>query len=194
MKSARFPIAGLMAVVAAIAINLTVMRSFDPNKPDALPHLFFACGVMPMSTILVLVVLFSTPSLRGGGGFSSFALGFEAFGWAAIFAFVTLYSIVPSALLTFTEWIGQWTRPVLVPLLEPAPGWVQLAAELGTAAVLFSLPELVIALFGGSLARKVGLTLRFERWSAEKPAASADEMPSDSVAANPSPLKWQSLH
>jgi hypothetical protein len=38
MKSARFPIAGLMAVVAAIAINLTVMRSFDPHKLDALPR------------------------------------------------------------------------------------------------------------------------------------------------------------
>jgi hypothetical protein len=194
MKSARFPIAGLMAVVAAIAINLTVMRSFNESKPDSLAHLFFACGVMPMASVLVLIALFSTPSLVRGDRFSPFALGFEAFGWLAVFAFVTIYSIAPSAILVFTDWTGRWTRPILVPLFQGSPGWVQMSLELGTAAVLFSLPELVIALFGGSLARKLGLTLCFERWSAEKPAAFADEMPSDSVATNPSPLKWQSLH
>ncbi len=164
MNSARFPIAGLMAVVAAIAINLTVLRSFNESQPDFLGHLFFACGVMPMASVLFLIALFSTPSLLRGNRFSSFALGFEAFGWLAVFAFVTVYSVAPSALLASTEWIGARTRPVLEPLFQGAPGWIQLSVELGCGAIIFSLPELVIALFGGWLARKAGITLRFERW------------------------------
>jgi hypothetical protein len=167
MKSARFPIAGLMAVVAAIAINLTVMRSFNESKPDSLAHLFFACGVMPIASVLFLVALFSAPSLVRGGRFSPFALGFEAFGCVAVFAFVAIYSIAPSALMAFIELIGARTRPVLQPLVQSAPGWIQLSVELGFAAVLFSLPELVIALFGGWLSRKLGITLRFEFLRAE---------------------------
>ena len=191
MKSASFPIAGLMAVVAAIAVNLAVIRSFDQTKTDSLPHLFFACGVMPMASILFLVALFSIPSLLNRGRPSSFALGFEAFGWVAVFAFVTIYSIAPSALMAFTEWTGQWTRPVLVPLFEGSPGWVQLSADLGCGAVLFSVPEAVIALFGGWLIRKLRITIRFERRGAEDPAATGVELPNDDVAAEPALLESQ---
>jgi hypothetical protein len=191
MKRTRFPIAGLMAFVAAIALNLAVVRSFDPTQTDPLPHLFFACGVMPMASILFLVALFSAPSLLRGGRFSSFALGFEALGCAAVFAFVTIYSITPSELLTFTEWTGQWTRPVLIPLFEGSPEWVNLSLELGCGAVLFTLPELVIALFGGLLAWKARITLRFERRSVQEPAADAAEMSSEAVAPNPALLEWR---
>ena len=156
MKRPRFPIAGLMAAVAAVAINLAVIRSFDETKTDSLPHLFFACGVMPMASVLFLVALFSAPNLMRGGRFSPFVLGFEAFGSVAVFAFVTVYSIAPSAPLVFAEWIGTWTRPVLEPLFRGSPGWVQLSLELACGAVLFSLPQVFIALLGGSLARKAG--------------------------------------
>ncbi len=191
MKRARFPIAGLMAVVAAIAINLSVLRSFNQSSPDFLGHLFFACGVMPMASVLFLVGLFSARNLVRGDRFSPFALGFEAFGWVAIFAFVTIYSIAPWALLAFTEWIGTWTRPVLEPLFQGSPGWVQLSVELGFGAVLFSPPQLVIALFGGWLARRLRITLRFERWSAEETAAHPPDSSSAAVGADPALLEWQ---
>ena len=48
----RFAIAGLMAAVGVVAFNLAVIRSFDENNPNALPHLFFVCGVMPMASLL----------------------------------------------------------------------------------------------------------------------------------------------
>ena len=162
MQRLRFPIGGLMAAVAAAAVNLAVIRAFDVNKPDALPHLFFVCGVTPMASILFLVALFSAPQAARGGRVSSFALGFEALGWVAVFAFVAIYSIKPAAILAFTEWTGRWTRPVLVPLFEHSPMWAQLSAELGVGIVLFSLPELIVALGGGWLAWKIGLTVRFE--------------------------------
>ncbi len=172
MKRLRFPIAGMMGAVVAVAINLAVMRSFDENKPDALPHLFFACGVMPMASLLVLVGLAAVPNLMRGGRLSPFAFGFETLGWLSVFVFVTVYSITPATLLAFTEWTGTWTRPVFIPLLEHSARWVQISAELGFGAVWFSLPELIIALAGGWLARKAGLTVRFER-RCTKPAECA---------------------
>ena len=51
MKGPRFAIAGLMAAVAAVALNFALIRAFDENNPNSLPYLFFVCGVMPMATI-----------------------------------------------------------------------------------------------------------------------------------------------
>ena len=115
-----------------------------------------------MASVLFLVALFSAPNLMRGGSLNPFAFGFESSGCVAVFAFIACYSISTSEVLIFTEWIGDWTRPVLVPNLERAPTWIQLSAELGFAAVLFSLPELIIALIGGWLARTLGLTARLE--------------------------------
>ncbi len=80
----------------------------------------------------------------------------------AVFAFVAIYSIKPATILAFTEWMGRWTRLLLVPLFEHSPMCIPLAAELGVGIVLFSLPELIVALVGGFLAWKIGLTVRFE--------------------------------
>ena len=118
MRRPRFPIAEMMAFVLAVAVNLAVMRAFEGDSAESLPHLFFACGVMPMASILALVGLLSTPNLVRGGRLSPYVFGFEASGWLAVFAFVTSYALAPSALLAGTAWIGDWTRPVLVPLFE----------------------------------------------------------------------------
>jgi hypothetical protein len=185
MKRARFPIAGLMAAVAAIAINLAVMRSFDETKPESLPHLFFACGVTSMASLLILVGLASLPNLVRGGRLSPFVFGFETLGWVAVFAFVTVYSMTPASLLAFTEWIGTWTRPILIPLTEHSPRWVQMSAELGFGTVLFSLPELIIALLGGWVARKVRLTARLELGAMER-AVCASDLKSDTAGPHAS--------
>ena len=47
-----------------------------------------------------------------------------------------------------------------------------ISAELGFGMIIFSLPELVIALLGGWLAWAVGITVRFE-FRATKPALDA---------------------
>jgi hypothetical protein len=89
MRRARFPIAGWMAAVTAVAVNLAVMRSFNATRSDSLPHLFFACGVMPMASVLFLVALFSAPNLMRGGRLNPFAFGFGAFGCVALFAYAS---------------------------------------------------------------------------------------------------------
>jgi hypothetical protein len=163
MKRSRFRIAGLMAVVGAVAINLVVMRSFDESKSDSLPHLFFACGVMPMASLLILVALTSAPSLMRGGRLSPFVLGFEATGLLVVFAFVTCYSLAPSILLDCIERIGVYTRPVFNRYFTDPSRGVALALELGFGTVIFSLPQCLVALLGGWVNHVVGFTVRFER-------------------------------
>jgi hypothetical protein len=166
MKRARFPIAGLMAAVVAVAINLAVWRSIDPtNQNGGLAPFFFAGGAMPMASLLILVALGSAPGLMQGGRVSPFVVGFEAAGWAVVFAFVTCYSIAPSVLLGYVESIGAYTRPVFERYLADTPSWVGLYIELAAGVIIFSAPQLLVALLGGWLNRKLRLSVRFERVS-----------------------------
>ncbi|MFI5454531.1 MAG: hypothetical protein ACHRXM_03685 [Isosphaerales bacterium] len=161
MKRPRVPIAGLMAAVAAVAVNLSVMRSFA-TTPNSLPHFFFACGVLPIASILILVALFSAPNLLRGGWLSPFVIGFEASGWAAVFAFITYCSIATSAVIGHAGAIAAPIRPFISPYVDHSPSLAAACVELGFATILFSLPQLLLALLGGWLARKSGLTVRFE--------------------------------
>jgi hypothetical protein len=164
MKRASFSIAGLMTAVVAVAINLAVWRSIDlASGADGLSHFFFACGVMPMASLLILVALISAPTLMRGGRVASFIVGFEALGWAAVFAFMTCYSVAPSVLLAYAELFGKYTRPVFERYLADTPSWVGMYIELAAGVVIFTAPQLLIALFGGWLTHKLGLTARFER-------------------------------
>ena len=157
-------IAGSMAAVGAVAFNLAVIRSFDENNPDSLPHLFFVCGVMPMASLLLLVALISAPKLwRGRLLHSSSALKPRV--GRAVFAYIACgHPLRPMVLMAATEWIGGATRDpfscVTFRTAAPGLGW---RLELGFGAVIFSLPQLVVALFGGSLNSKLGMTVRFER-------------------------------
>jgi hypothetical protein len=164
MKRANFSIAGVMMAVVVVAINLAVWRSIDlTSGADGLSHFFFACGVMPMASLLILVALNSAPTLMREGRVSPFVVGFEALGWAAVFGFITCYSVVPSALLAYAELFGQYTRPVFARYTEGLPSSVGLYIELAAGLIIFAPPQLLIALFGGLLTRKLGLTARFER-------------------------------
>ncbi len=167
MKPPRFAISGLMAAVAAVALNLWVIRSFDENSPSGLSYLFFACGVMPMVSQLLLAAIFLAPRLLRGERLPSFVLGFEGVGWVLVFVFITWYSLAPSGLLGAVELIAVHTRPVFSGYLLDSPRWVAIGLELGFGIAIFSLPQLIVALVGGLLARKLGLTCRFERHRGE---------------------------
>ena len=192
MKRARFQIALLMAGVAAVAINLAVWRSIDwANAAGGLSHFFFACGAMPMASLLTLVALIATPSLLRRGLVSPFVVGFEAVGWAVVFTFMTCYSVAPWALLSYAELIGAYTRPVFERYLADTPNWVGFYVELGAGVIIFSPPQLLVALLGGWLTRKLGLSVRFERQRMEEPAAPALESTCDAGKTTPPVLEWQ---
>jgi hypothetical protein len=59
------------------------------------------------------------------------------------------------------EAIAAICRPFVIVYAQDLAGWAGLFVELGFATILFSLPQLLIALLGGWLARRCGLTARF---------------------------------
>jgi hypothetical protein len=165
MNRPRASIAAMMGAVITVAMNLAVMRSFDPHSPDSLLHFLFACGVFPMSSLLILLAVISAPTLLRGLRMRPFLLGFELSGIAAVFAFLAIYSIATPAVRGVGGAIGGWLRPTLIPYLEAAPEWAPAVAELGISTGLFSLPQLLLALLGGWLADR--LKARFERQDIE---------------------------
>ncbi len=163
MRQFRAPIAGLMAAVAAVAVNLSTMRSYDASSPHSLPHLLFACGVLPMASLLIFVAVTSAAGLRRGQRLAPFLVGFEAFGWAGVFAFLPFHSVATSSLLRYTGLIGAMIRPVVGPYIAAAPSCTPWLFEFGFSTVLFSLPQLLLGLVGGWLARMSGFTAREKR-------------------------------
>ena len=161
MKPYRFSIAVLMGSVAAVAIDFSVIRAFDANSADAIPHFMFATGVMPVASLLILVGVISTPQLLRSGELSSFFIGFESLGWTAVFAFVACYSISTKSVMSVAEAIAAICRLSTIAYLQNLPGWAGIFVELGFATILFSLPQLLIALLGAWFSRRCGLGARF---------------------------------
>ncbi len=86
---------------------------------------------------------------------------------------------------------GAYTRPVFVRYFADSPPWVGMPLELGFGAVIFSLPQLAVALFGGWLNRKFGLTVRFERRGVDEPATSAPKATGDAGGTDPAVPEWR---
>ena len=145
----------------------------------------FGCGVVPMASLLILVALFSIPNLVRGARCSPFVFGFEVLGWAAVFAVITCFSVGSPILMAYLELISSYARPIFIRYLVGSPGWVAELFELGAIFVIFSLPQLLVALLGGWVNHKFGFTLRFER-QGRGPAMPASE--STSEAARPDRL------
>ena len=126
-----------------------------------------------MASLLVIIASLQAPNLIRGARLPPFVLGLEALGWAAVFGLVSCYSVAPAVLDGLTEFIDSHTRPVLEPLLADSPSWVEIPFYYIAGVIIFSSPQLLVALLGGWLTRKLGITVRFERLRMEKPDALA---------------------
>jgi hypothetical protein len=176
MKRLRISIAALMAAVAIVAIDVAVWRSVDLNKANGESVFMYCAGVLPMASLLILVGLVSTPNLVRGRGLMPFVFGFEAAGWAIVFAFISWYSLATETVLGYASAIAASIRPFISPSVEQAPEWFRFFAELAFGALLFSLPQLAVALIGGLLASKFGITARFGRQGTRLAVPAADGM------------------
>ncbi len=176
MTRPRVSIAGLMAAVAVVAVNVAVWRSIYSGGSNSQAAFFYACGILPLASLLIVVGSFSVPGLLRGSPLSPFVFGFEAVGWVVLFAFLSWYSIAEHAVIGYASAIVAPIRPSVMSYLENAPEWGKLFVEFGFSTVLFSTPQLVLALLGGWLARRLGLTLRLERRHALPAMPALEEM------------------
>ena len=150
MKVIRFPIAGLMAIVVLAALNFGAIRAAldDPGS-----HNVMLCIVgLPMANALAVGLLIG----RRHRGSRQFLVGFEAFG-AAILGFLIV------AIISGKDWVWSYLTLATEPLraaLEPTGGgkWtaIRLLVARSCLSVWATLPQLILALIGGVLSRKVG--------------------------------------
>ena len=179
MKRKRVSMAALMGAVATVAVDFSIIRSFDANSAEFSLFFLFVTGAMPLVSLLILIGSIEAPKILRDGEVSSFVVGFEAIGWAVVFAFITCYSIATRTVMGNAEAIAAVCRPSVIAYLQGAPDWAGILVEFGFATILFSLPQLLIAILGGCLTRRLGLTARFSLTSsASQRAASPHDCPS----------------
>jgi hypothetical protein len=167
MKRPRVSIAGLMVVVAAIAVNIAVIRWAFGDPSNSEPAYTYACGVLPMTNIMLVVAFLSAPRLIRGDRMTPFLLGFEVAGAFAVFAFISLCSVALYTVIDVASAIPRSFMPSVVASVQQAPEWVGYGAEITYLTALVTLPQLTLALIGGWIVHWLRLTVRSERLGAD---------------------------
>jgi hypothetical protein len=142
MKLPRSSIAGLMTLVAFVAVNCAIVKGIT-SRPSVWNEVFIL-GVLPMANLLAVGLL---PWLRrqpDRAGLGGFRVGFEVFGWAAMVAFLLLS-------LQFTDYFFAAPQSALAPYVMLRPG-LGLASF---AVLIFVGPQLALAVLGGWLGRLI---------------------------------------
>ncbi len=164
MTLPRISIAVLMVIVVIIAVDIATIRELMHSnwqitvKTMAITTIgivVFALGVLPMASLLAIAAVIGFPKRSRGGVISSRLLGFQLFGWASVALFIILSVISTSSVITHVEVIVLTILPLLAGAIR-MPEWASLCLELGLASILFTVPELLIALFGGWLIGRLG--------------------------------------
>jgi hypothetical protein len=185
MKRPRISLGLLMAVVVLVAVDFAAIRSLltsnvsiqiaiparSPagNVIQSVSPIVFALGVIPMATVLLLCALMGLPGLFRDGTSSSFLFGFEVFGWASVFVFIACCALATSLVDAYFRILVSKIEPAFIACLAGAPEWLVFLSALSCVAVIFSLPELLLALIGGWLTRRLGITIVRQRRPAQEP-------------------------
>ena len=137
MKRNKFSIAGLMVLVLALALDCLAVRSIlDSRDVFSVSVVFLA---LPMATVL-LVFPVLVLGRHGGQSRRPFLVGFEVVGWTVL------------AVLVAACWL---TSPVNGYLAETISQNPYAHAVHGLVViVLFTTPQLVVAMLGGLVTRR----------------------------------------
>jgi hypothetical protein len=159
-----------MAVVLVAALDAAAIRTLlSPNRIVELTAtttadlVVFACGVLPMASLLVVGALAQAPSICRPGGGSCAVVGFQVFGWAAVSLFIVLSVLVPAAVAGYGEALAAFLYPAIAASPRGWPDWALMVFELAFCAAVFTLPELLMASVGALLANRYWITVRIER-------------------------------
>jgi hypothetical protein len=108
-----------------------------------------------MSSILLIASMIRILGRSRGGTVPDSWIGFEAFGWLAVFLFMSAAALSPPAAQGFLLLAASPFHWAFSALLTTGPAdWVVDAFEMTMCTVFFLLPELSVALAGGWLVGK----------------------------------------
>jgi hypothetical protein len=157
MRRFRVPLVVLVAGVAIFALDFAVLRALARGgyliQIDAthwLPFSTLAIGVLPMASILVIASLDQMIRMSRTGHVSRFWIGFEVFGWLAVFLFMSGCALSPAGVQRFILAAASPFQPIFDAIIARQPAeWVFNGIEYAMVTAFFLLPELIFALMGG---------------------------------------------
>ena len=149
MKPPQLSIASAMAVVAIIAINIATLRTLHSYDEE------LAQGVALTGFALQFGVF---QSIRSRGRVRTFWIGFVALGWATMMTFVWCVAFSGSTMsllwIVYTKHTNKYLN--LVTHVWDFYNSTRIYPVLViTLAIVWSVPQLIIALFGGLTARSI---------------------------------------
>jgi hypothetical protein len=163
MRSLRFSLGSLLAfvVIAAVdlAMTLTAIGVTDLSEHvhgDIGPKVF-VLGVPLMAGLLLAYLVIILWGLRRRGECHAFLVGFEIFGWATLFAYLTCFVWMIGRPNLVLRYISSVLSP-FSPILQRCAQTSEHTATVIAAAIV-SLPMLSIALIGGVLSSRFGVTV-----------------------------------
>jgi hypothetical protein len=140
MKFPRVSIAGLMIFVVLAAANFGFMGWFS-RRPSVWKEMCLF-GVLPMANLLAVGLSPWSLRRRDRVGLGGFRVGFEVCGALGIATFLVLS-------LRYTDYMFQLPHSIFRPYLVLRPG----LGLMSSALLIFFVPQLALAGFGGWLGR-----------------------------------------
>lgn len=110
MKRIRISIAGLMALVALVAIDFAMIPAFSQVAMLATRIALF--GVLPMAHLLVIDLAIVVSSLERRGEVALSRVTFQLFGGTAIVLVLTMADLAPRLFMMYiSNTVGFWVTP-----------------------------------------------------------------------------------
>ena len=163
MRSLRSSLGSLLAFVVIAAVDLAITLSairvtnLSESVHGEIGPKVFVLGVPLMAGLLLAYLVIMLWGLYRRGECDAFLLGFEAFGSATLFLYLAcfVWNIGrPNLVLRYISSVLSLFSPIL-----QTPAQTSENASTAIAAAIVSLPMLSVALVGGALSSRFGLTV-----------------------------------
>ena len=166
MRRPRVRLGSLLAFVAIVACDLAfTLTVIDAGMIGSYSHgeigpTVFVLGVPLMAGLLVGYFLVMLCGLWRRGESHPFLVGFEVFGWAALFLYLACFVWTDGWSDLVPRYIGGVLSPLNAAAMEETSKALRADhSGLALAAAIVSLPMLIAALFGGMLSSRFRITV-----------------------------------
>jgi hypothetical protein len=193
MRVPRLSIAWLMLAVIVLAADCALLRAALTAFGGSASIPVFLIGAVPVADALAVGLLLIGLRLRRDGRAGPFLCGFVAAGMAAALLYALAFILGPEAVMAAAR---ELLRPVFDVLSRASLPWndripvgvgqvVGIAIEVGAIFLVFSTPQLLLAVLGGWAARRLGIGLvRCPPGAPSRPGLEKSEREGENVYEN----------
>jgi hypothetical protein len=161
LKLPRIAIAELMGLVGLVAVDYwaySVMIRFVPSNDRLVGALV---ATLPMANALAIGLCLAFKGWAGRSPSRPFLAGFVVVGIACVVLAAIEASIFPDVVTERTRWVIESSAPLLLRAGQDDPA--TLFALYSTVMAYLAVPQFILAVAGGLIARHYGIKLEIER-------------------------------